>query len=118
MTVGHHVLRLFAPVLIGAGVLGFLLPPDTSLTSGAPAYNVFHLGAGALGLACVLSRRELAIAAFNLGFGSVDLYQAVASHARWFPVDAFRWKPADDVLHVVLGVGLVVVGALGLRRRS
>ncbi len=118
MSIGFHVLRLFAPVLILAGILGFVLPAETSLMSGAPAYNVFHLCFGALGLALVLTRREGAIAAFNLGFGLIDLYQAAASRAHWFPADAFRWKPADDVLHVVIGAGLVLVGALGLRRRG
>ncbi len=112
------MLRWFAPILILAGVLGFVLPAETSLMSGAPAYNVFHLGFGALGIGLVISRREAAIAQFNLGFGLVDLYQAVASRAHWFPGGAFRWRPADDVLHVVIGVGLVGVGVLGLRRRA
>ena len=78
------------------------------MTSGAPAYNVFHLIFGALGI--VASRRRRTARAFNVGFGAIDLYQAVASRRGWFPQKAFRWKTADDVLHVVIGAGLVAAG--------
>jgi len=115
---GFHVLRLFAPILILAGIGGFVIPADKSLMSGAAAYNVFHLCFGALGVAIVLSKRERAVAAFNVGFGLIDLYQAVASRAGWFPIDAFRWKTADDVLHVAFGLLLVAVGVHGWRRRG
>src|SRR5687768_16205407 len=96
----YYVLIVFAPILILVGVLGFVLPPSASLTSGAPAYNVFHLVSGALGLALALSRREPLIRAFNVGFGLVDLYQAAASFLHLFPEQHFRWTRADDVLHV------------------
>lgn len=109
------MLRVFAPVLGVVGALGFVLPPSLALTSGAPAYDVFHLCFGALGVALVLSGRLEAVRAFNLGFGLVDLYQAVASFAGWWPRDLFQWKPADDVLHVVIGAGLVAVALLADR---
>ena len=38
--------------------------------------------------------------------GSVDL----------FPAALFAYQPLDDVLHVILGLGLVGLGALGWRR--
>lgn len=84
------------------------------MTSGAPAYNVFHLMFGALGI--VASRRRSTARAFNAGFGAIDLYQAVASRRGWFPQKAFRWKTTDDVLHVVIGTGLVVAGLSDPRR--
>lgn len=107
------VARLFGAVLVLTGVLGFLLPPEKSLMSGAPAYNVFHLVAGAVGVWA--ARRALSAAAFNLGFGLMDLYQALASFLGWFPLSHFRWTRADDALHVLLGLLLAAVGAWGLR---
>jgi len=114
----YYVLIVFAPILILAGVLGFVLPPSASLTSGAPAYNVFHLVSGALGLALALSRKETLIRAFNVGFGLVDLYQAAASFLHLFPEQHFRWTRIDDALHVVIGALLVGVGLYGRRASS
>jgi hypothetical protein len=107
------VLTIFAPLLILVGVLGFVLPAESSLTSGAPAYNIFHLIFGVIGLACVWSGREGLIKLFNLGFGAIDLYQAVASFLHLFPEEHFRWKPADDILHIVIGAALVLVAIFG-----
>ena len=114
----YYVLVVFAPILLLVGALGFVLPPSASLTSGAPAYNVFHLVSGALGLALALSKRESLIRAFNVGFGLVDLYQAAASFLHLFPEQHFRWTRADDVLHVAVGALLVAVGLYGRRARS
>jgi hypothetical protein len=108
------VLAVFAPVLILTGALGFVLPEGPM--SAAPAYNIFHIVFGALGAALVLRRREGPIRMFNVGFGLIDLYQAAASMLHWWPIDHFRWKTGDDVLHVVIGLGLVVVGLSGRRR--
>jgi hypothetical protein len=106
---------VFGPVLILTGIAGFLVPPRLALMSGAPAYNVFHIVFGALGTALVLAKTATGVAAFNLGFGAADVYQAVAGIAGWFPARQFRYKPADHVLHVVLGLGLAAVGWMGLR---
>ena len=114
----YRVLIVFAPILILVGALGFLLPASASLTSGAPAYNVFHLVSGALGLALALSRKENPIRAFNVGFGLVDLYQAAASFLHLFPAEHFRWTRADDALHVLVGALLVCVGLYGRRARG
>lgn len=108
------VLSVFAPVLLLAGVLGFVLPEGPM--SGAPAYNVFHLVFGAIGGVLVLGGDRSAIRRFNVLFGLIDLYQFVASVMGWFPIEQFRWKTADDVLHLVIGAGLVAVGLLGRRR--
>lgn len=103
------VLRFFAPVLIAVGVLGFVLPPEAALTSGAAPYNVFHLVFGAVGLACAFSGRLDAVRAFNLGFGVIDLYQVVASLADLWPRSLFLWTRVDDLLHLVVGAILVTV---------
>lgn len=104
-----QLLKLFAPILIVVGVLGFVTPAELALTSGAPAYNVFHLVFGFIGLGCAFSNHLPASRAFNLGFGLVDLYQAVASFLSLWPQELFAWKRADDVLHVVIGLLLVGV---------
>ena len=113
--VNGRVLAVFGAVLILTGIAGFLTPPRLALMSGAPAYNLFHIVFGVLGTALVLSKSATGIAAFNLGFGAADLYQAIAGVAGWFPARQFRYKPADHVVHVVLGLGLVAVGWMGLR---
>ena len=110
MLPNYYVLLIFAPILILVGILGFIIPQNKSLTSGAPAYNVFHIVFGVIGLAFVLLQNEFLIRAFNIGFGAIDLYQAVASFAHLFPEKYFRWTRADDVLHVLIGTILVAVG--------
>lgn len=110
-----QVLTAFGPLLILTGVAGFLLPPALSLMSGAPPYNVFHLLAGAIGLAIALGRRRAAAIRFNAVFGAIDLYQAAAGLLGWFPARWFGLRPADHVVHVVIGVGLVALAHLGRR---
>ena len=113
--VNARVLGVFGPVLIVTGIGGFLIPPRFALMSGAPAYNVFHIVFGVIGTALVLAKTAAGIAVFNLGFGLVDLYQAVAGLVGFFPARQFRYKPADHVAHVVLGLVLAGVGWMGLR---
>lgn len=106
----YYVLIIFAPVLVLTGVAGFVLPANKSLTSGAPAYNIFHILFGLLGIAIAISQRDPIIRAFNIGFGAIDLYQAAASFLHLFPEKQFKWKRADDVLHIVIGAVLMIVG--------
>jgi hypothetical protein len=112
MAWNYYVLLIFAPLLILTGLLGFIIPPEKSLTSGAPAYNIFHIIFGSLGLALALSQSNVGIRAFNIGFGLIDLYQAGASFLHLFPEKQFRWRRADDVLHIIIGLVLVGVGIL------
>ena len=107
-------LAIFAPVLILAGLAGFVIPADQSLTSGAPAYNIFHLIFGAIGLLLVLTRNELWLASFNFGFGLIDLYQAMASALHLPPEKYFLWTKVDDILHILIGLALVIIGVYGL----
>ena len=114
-SVNGRVLAVFGPLLIATGVAGFLIPPRRALMSGAPAYNVFHIVFGMIGTALVVAKSAVGIAAFNLGFGVVDAYQVVAGVTGVVPARQFRYKPADHVLHAVIGLALVVVGWMGLR---
>jgi hypothetical protein len=108
--VNQLVAKVFGPTLIVTGIAGFVIPSQKAVTSGAPLYNVFHVLFGALGI--VAARRRGTARAFNLGFGAIDLYQAVASRRGLFPQRWFRWKTADDVLHVAIGAGLVAAGLI------
>jgi len=106
-----RLLAVFGPVLILTGVTGLILPPGLSLMSGAAPYDIFHIVFGTLGLAIVLARSARYAALFNLGFGAVDLFQAVAGVVGFFPAGPFGLRPADHVVHLVLGALLVVFGA-------
>ena len=113
MFLNYYTLLIFTPLLILTGILGFVVPAKKGLTSGAPAYNVFHIIFGLIGLGIVYSQHDTCIRAFNIGFGAIDIYQAAASFMHLFPEKYFRWKRADDVLHIVIGAALVLVGLLG-----
>lgn len=106
-------LAVFAPVLVLVGILGFIIPPHKSRVSGAAPYNIFHIVVGLIGAVIVLSNHPMAIKAFNAGFGLIDVYQAVASYLGLFPKQHFKWTRVDDVLHVVIGILLVLIGAFG-----
>ncbi len=106
-------LAVFAPILVLVGILGFVIPPNKSLTSGAAPYNIFHLFFGVVGAIIVMVGHEDAVRAFNIGFGLIDLYQAVASYANLFPKQYFKWTRVDDILHIVVGALLVLIGIFG-----
>ena len=115
-TLNRITLAIFAPLLILTGVAGFLIPPRYQLMSGALPYNLFHLFFGAIGLFLVTaSKSDLWASAFNLGFGLIDLYQVVASVFGLTPIQYFYWTYADDVLHVLIGFALVLIGGYGLQ---
>lgn len=110
--ISRLVIGGFSVLLIGVGVLGFLPAGERGSTSNAPAYNVFHLAFGVLGLALAAWGNSSATKAFLIGFGVIDLYQALASRLHWFPEAFFRWTPTDDRLHLVIGVLLIAAGVL------
>jgi hypothetical protein len=111
----RQLLVLFAPLLVLAAVLGFVVPARLSLMSGAVPYNLFHLAFGLLGLGLLRSASPRGPILFNLGFGLFDLWQAVAGVAGWFPAELFALRPADHVVHVVFGLVLTGAGVMGLR---
>ena len=113
-SVNRITLAIFAPILILVGVAGFLIPPQQSLTSGAPPYNIFHLIFGCAGLILVWLAKERLVSFFNAGFGLIDLYQALASRLHLFPGQYFLWTKVDDILHILIGLALVIIGAYGL----
>lgn len=114
MLINYYVLLVFAPLLILTGILGFVIPAKKSLTSGAPAYNIFHIISGLVGLSVLYFHPDIGIRTFNIGFGLIDLYQLVANKADLFPKRYFRWTKVDDILHLVIGAILVLVGIIGI----
>ena len=115
-TLNQKTLAIFAPILILIGIAGFVIPERYSLTSGAAPYNLFHIFFGAIGLLLLMANSDLLARVFNLGFGLIDLYQAVASVLGLTPIQYFHWTFVDDVLHVLIGFALVIIGGWGLRR--
>jgi len=118
MRVNYLTLAVFGPVLIIVGVAGFLIPPALTLTSGAPPYNLFHIFFGLVGLAIVLSQNEAGASSFNAGFGLIDLYQALASYFHLPPEKYFLWTRADDILHILIGAALVIIGCYAILKRE
>jgi hypothetical protein len=116
MTLNQKTLTILAPLLILTGIAGFVIPEQYSLMSGAAPYNLFHIFFGALGLMVLMTKSELPASVFNLGFGLIDLYQVLASVVGLTPIEYFHWTFADDVLHVLIGFALVIIGGFGLMR--
>ena len=117
-SINFVTLAIFAPVLILAGVAGFVVPAQSSLTSGAAPYNVFHILFGTLGLIVLWTRKDSLVRFFNFGFGLIDLYQALASYANLLPKQYFLWTRMDDILHSLIGSALVFIGGYGILKRE
>jgi hypothetical protein len=115
-TLNQKTLAIFAPLLILTGIAGFVIPEPYSLMSGAAPYNLFHIFFGALGLMLLMANSDLLASVFNFGFGLIDLYQVLASVVGLAPIQYFHWTFADDVLHVLIGFAVVIIGGLGLMR--
>jgi hypothetical protein len=111
------VAATLGPLLVLTGALGFALPPGWALLSGASAYNLFHVASGLVGIALVLRAGGRGAVGFNLAFGLIDLYQAMAGSVGLFPAPWFAYQPLDDVLHNTLGLGLGALGWAGGRWR-
>jgi hypothetical protein len=113
-TLNQKTLMVIAPLLMLTGIAGFLIPQQYSLMSGAAPYNMFHLIFGALGLVLISANNELLASSFNFGFGLIDLYQVLASVVGLTPIEYFHWTFVDDVVHVLLGFALALIGAYGI----
>lgn len=114
LSLNRVTLAIFAPILLLVGVAGFLIPSEQSLTSGTAPYNVFHLIFAAIGLLILFSRSGPAASLFNVGFGLIDLYQALASFIDLTPKQYFLWTRVDDILHIIIGLVLLIIGTCGI----
>jgi hypothetical protein len=118
-TLNRMTLAVLGPLLMLTGIAGFLIPEQYSLMSGAKPYNLFHLIFGAIGIFLLTATKsDLPASLFNLGFGLIDLYQVLASVVGLTPIQYFLWTYLDDVVHVLLGFALVIIGGYGLRKWS
>lgn len=117
-TLNQITLTILAPLLMLAGIAGFIIPEQYSLFSGAAPYNLFHLIFGAIGLFLVTATKsDFWASLFNFGFGLIDLYQVLASVVGLTPIQYFHWTYFDDVVHVLLGFALAIIGGYGLSRK-
>lgn len=114
-TLNQKTLAVLAPLLMLTGIAGFVIPEQYSLMSGATPYNLFHLIFGSIGLLLIMAKSDLLASLFNFGFGLIDLYQVLASVVGLTPIQYFYWTYFDDVVHVLLGFALVLIGGYGLR---
>ena len=115
-TLNQKTLMVLAPLLVLTGIAGFVIPQQYNLMSGATPYNMFHLICGTLGLLLISANSDLLASSFNLGFGLIDLYQVLASVVGLTPIQYFHWTYVDDVVHVLLGFALVIIGGYGISR--
>ena len=115
-TLNQKTLMVLAPLLVLTAIAGFVIPEQYNLLSGATPYNMFHLIFGTLGLLLISANSNLVASSFNLGFGLIDLYQVLASEVGLTPIQYFHWTYVDDVVHVLLGFALVIIGGYGISR--
>jgi uncharacterized membrane protein len=115
-TLNQTTLMIVAPLLILTGIAGFVIPAQYGLMSNATPYNLFHIIFGAIGLILLQTKSDLAASSFNVGFGLIDLYQALASVVGLSPIEYFHWTYVDDLVHVILGFALVIIGGYGIRK--
>ena len=114
-TLNQKTLAVLGPLLMLTGIAGFVIPPRYSMMSNSTPYNLFHIIFGAIGLMIMMTNSDLWASAFNFVFGLLDLYQALASAIGLAPIQYFYWTYVDDVVHVLLGFALVLIGGYGLR---
>jgi hypothetical protein len=115
-TLNQKTLTVIAPLLMLAGIAGFVIPERYSLFSGETPYNIFHLIFGAIGLLLLTTKNDLWASLFNFGFGLIDLYQVLASVLGLTPIQYFLWTYFDDVAHVLIGFALTIIGGYGLKQ--
>jgi len=115
-TLNQTTLLVLAPLLLMTGIAGFVVPEQYTLMSNAAPYNLFHIFFGALGLVLLPAKNDLVASVFNFGFGLIDLYQVLASTVGLTPIEYIHWTYVDDVVHVILGFALVIIGGYGLRQ--
>ena len=108
----------FSLVLAWAGLVPLIHPDSAAPTSMAPDLAWFHLFFSLLGFASFAVKKGAWAPWFAVGFGAIDLYQALASASGWFPIHEFRWTSLDNTIHWIVGTALVVLGLLGRLRRK
>jgi len=107
------ILVILAPLLVLAGILGFITPTGLKKISTEPAYNIFHIICGLSAAVVLLSNNDDAVRTYNIVFGLINLYQFAASYAHQFPSQYFKWTRTDNLIHLLIGTFLVTVALLG-----
>jgi hypothetical protein len=111
-------------LLIGIGLLGFVPNPVVGAPSAAwgtpllltgDAHDVLHLVGGAVALHAALgmSRAHRDPVLIGLGAAALILLALGLLDGRWFGIAPFHVGLADQLLHLVVGVGSLVMGLAG-----
>lgn len=111
-------------VLIALGLLGFVPNPLVGAPSAAwgtpllltgDAHDVLHLVGGAVALhaALGLSRARRDIVLMGLGTAALVLLALGLLDGRWFGIAPWPVGLADQLLHLIVGVGSLVMGLAG-----
>ena len=106
LLVNRIVAALMAAILLVSAVRGF-----TGVSQSRP-YDMFHLIFAVIGLVSVFVASGRAAPAFNLIFGLIDAYLALAQRLGLFPTQLFNLTPSDTVQHIVIAVVLVGVSVV------
>jgi hypothetical protein len=111
-------------VLIGLGLLGFVPNPLVGAPSAAwgtpllltgDAHDVLHLVGGAVALHAALGMSRARRDAVLIGLGAVALVLLALGllDGRWFGIAPYSVGLADQLLHLVVGLGSLVMGLAG-----
>jgi len=103
---------LIALILLGVAVRGF------AGQSQSAAYDAFHLIFGLLGLAAAVVASGRAAPLFNLIFGLLDGYQAIAQVLGLFPAGLFNLTTVDTLQHIVVALVLVTSSVIWFVRSA
>jgi|GEM_PF-2406652 len=103
---------LIAFILLGVAVRGF------TGQSQSPAYDTFHLIFGLFGIAAAVAASGHTAPLFNLIFGLLDGYQAIAQVLGLFPTGLFNLTAVDTAQHIVVALMLLTVSVIWFVRSS
>jgi hypothetical protein len=101
---------VFGPLLIAAGLLGFVLPARLNPMSGRPIRNVLRICLGIAGVMIAFPHGSEGWArAFNLLLGALGAAQLFLSRRGGVLKDEFGWTRTDDALNLLVGPGLIAL---------
>jgi hypothetical protein len=111
-------------LLVALGLLGFVPNPivgspspawGTPLLLTGDAHDVLHLVAGAVALhaAFGMSRAHRDAVLIGLGAAALILLALGLLDGRWFGIAPFHVGLADQLLHLIVGVGSLIMGLAG-----
>ncbi len=108
-------MRVVGIILVLVGLVGFV-EPFNGIFNLTPMHDVVHLLTGAVALA--VSGSEKASRIYAWIFGVVYLIVAATGLLTANLLGMIPLKPADDVLHLVLGIAGLVVAYMATQKQA